>query len=183
MNLQAVLAVIAFSAFNPCSLLRAQSSAPATPAIQIPERVRPAMEAAFKEGKNYFIWLVENSDTFKAKRAGLPFPHALIECYCVGNPKLPNPKFKSTIEMLTTPEKNAPGGAKVSYSDTDIQKDAAWWTAAQGGKPFGMVFSYIPQDRALRGTSQVRLYLISDADTKSHTPVSNVLSVKLEIPE
>ena len=141
------------------------------------------MEAAFKDGTNYFIWLVKNTNTFKAERAGLPFPHALIECYCVGNPKQPNPKFKSTIEMVTTTSKNNPAEKKLLYADANLDKDAAWWTDVRGGKPVAIIFAYVPQDRVLTGTSQVKLYLTSGADAESHSPVSNVLTVKLEIPE
>lgn len=84
------------------------------------------MESAFKDGKNYFIWLVKDTDTFKASRDGMPFPHALIECYCVGNPKQPNPKFKSTIEMVAATSKSDSAERRQLYADADLEKDAAW---------------------------------------------------------
>jgi hypothetical protein len=183
MKLQTSFALLAFSALLPCAVVSAQDPPASTQAlIQIPARVKPAMEAAFKDGKSYFIWLVKDTNTFRAERDGLPFPHALIECHCVGNPKQTNAKFKSTIEMVTA-SKGDVVDARTGYADTDLQKDAGWWKDAQGGKPVGIIFAYVPQDRVLKGTSQVKLYLTNSADTKSHQPVSNVLTVTLEIPE
>jgi len=152
------------------------------PPILIPARVKPAMEAAFKEGRNYFIWLVKDTDTYTATRAGMPFPHALIECYCVSNPKLANPRFKSTIEIIATTKEDS-AETKRKYADARPVKDPDWWKAAQGGTPFLVVFAYVPQGQRLVGSGQAALYLIKDDEESSHLPISNQLTVKLKIPE
>jgi len=178
------VAIMAISVFIPCALLFAQNpSTPTETPIQVPKRIRPAIEAAFKDGRNYFIWLVEDTKTVKATRAGMPFPHALIECYGVANPKQPNPTFKTTIEMVAAESTKDSTETKVLYADANLVKDSAWWSDAQAGKPFSIVFAYIPQDRKLTGSSQVKLYLTDGADKTSHVPRSNVVSIRIEIPD
>ena len=160
----------------------AQTGTP-TPAIEVPARVKLDMEAAFKEGKNYFIWLVKDTKKYVATREGMPFPHALIECYCVANAKLQNPKFKTTIEVIAAKSGGSTSEQRLRYAEADLQKDATWWGAAQKGTPVGILFAYVPQGERLVGVGRAKLYLISHADTGSHEPVSNTLSVDLEVPE
>ncbi len=100
MRSSAALAIMAAIALSPGGPARAQNQPPSGhAAIQVPARLKPAMEAAFKEGRSYFIWFVKDTDRYKAESAGMPFPHALIECYGVANPRQVSQVFQSTIEM------------------------------------------------------------------------------------
>ena len=72
-----------------------------------------------------------DTNAFTASGDEMPFPHALIECYCVGNPKMTNPKFKSTIEMIAATVGDS-ADQRRKYADADLQKDSDWWKSVIG---------------------------------------------------